>query len=531
MTSVGSVPLSSTPALSAPGTTNPADASVLPSVAWSRVPDVATAIAKARAAQPAWARLSLAQRAERAMQLARRIVERRDEIGQILAQETGRSLVEAQMSELVTAVSYVKGAIRAAEKALASETIALPKLEHPGKKVVVEAVPRGVIGIIAPWNYPLGNFMKSLYPALLSGNGVVLKPSEHTPRAGAWLMAQCAELFPAGLVQLVQGDGQIGAALIEAGVDAIVFTGSVATGKRVSLMCAERLVPCSVELGGKDAAIVLADCDLERTAVGVAYWALHNAGQNCAGIERVYVEQAIADAFVARLTHVVKSVRVNADASGKSDAEIGPLQNPAQLALVERHVQDAVARGARVLCGGARTGAGYGFWPTVLDGCDESMLVVHEETFGPVIAVVRVKDAEEALRRANDSKYGLNGSVWTRNLERGAELARRMDVGIALVNNHAFTGIVAEAPWTGVRDTGPGVAASRHSYPTFVRRRTLVIDSNSDPDPYWFPSTPELGALADAVAQMQLGSMTAALKALSALKKRVAAIRKLARGE
>jgi acyl-CoA reductase-like NAD-dependent aldehyde dehydrogenase len=243
------------------------------------------------------------------------------------------------------------------------------------------------------------------------------------------------------------------------------------------------------------------------------------------------VEQAIADAFVARLTHVVKSVRVNADASGKSDAEIGPLQNPAQLALVERHVQDAVARGARVLCGGARTGAGYGFWPTVLDGCDESMLVVHEETFGPVIAVVRVKDAEEALRRANDSKYGLNGSVWTRNLERGAELARRMDVGIALVNNHAFTGIVAEAPWTGVRDTGPGVAASRHSYPTFVRRRTLVIDSNSDPDPYWFPSTPELGALADAVAQMQLGSMTAALKALSALKKRVAAIRKLARGE
>jgi acyl-CoA reductase-like NAD-dependent aldehyde dehydrogenase len=344
-------------------------------------------------------------------------------------------------------------------------------------------------------------------------------------------MAQCAEIFPEGLVQLVQGDGQIGAALIEGGVDSIVFTGSVATGRRVSVMAAERFVPCSVELGGKDAAIVLADCDLERTAAGVAYWALHNAGQNCAGIERVYVEQAIADQFVARLAHVVKSVRVNADASGKSEAEIGPLQNAAQLALVERHVQDAVARGARVLCGGARTGSGYGFWPTLLDSCDESMQVVHEETFGPVIAVIRVKDAEEALRRANDSKYGLNGSVWTRNLERGAELARRMDVGIALVNNHAFTGIVAEAPWTGVRDTGTGVAASRHSYPSFVRRRTVVIDSNSDPDPYWFPSTSELGVLAEAVAQMQLGSLSAALKALGALKKRVAAIRKLARGE
>jgi acyl-CoA reductase-like NAD-dependent aldehyde dehydrogenase len=468
---------------------------------------------------------------QRAMTLARRIVEKRDEIGRILAQETGRSLVEAQMSEVVTAVSYVKGAIRAAEKALASETIALPKLEHPGKKVVVEAVPRGVIGIIAPWNYPLGNFMKSLYPALLSGNGVVLKPSEHTPRAGAWLAAQCAEIFPPGLVQLVQGDGQIGAALLDGGIDSIVFTGSVATGRRVSIMAAERLIPCSVELGGKDAAIVLADCDLERTAAGIAYWALHNAGQNCARIERVYVEDAIADRFVARLVHVVKAVRVNADASGASEAEIGPLQNGAQVGLVERHVQDAVARGAKLLCGGARSGAGYGFQPTVLDACDEAMQVVHEETFGPVIAVIRVKDAEEALRRANDSKYGLNGSVWTRDLERGLALARRMDVGIALVNNHAFTGIVAEAPWTGVRETGPGVAASRHSYPTFVRRRTVVIDRNSDPDPYWFPTTPELRVLADAVAEMQLGSLTAALRALGALKKRVAAIRKLARGE
>jgi acyl-CoA reductase-like NAD-dependent aldehyde dehydrogenase len=510
---------------------NPADESALPPVAWSRVSEVQEAIAKGRAAQPAWARLTLDQRAERAMALARRIVERRDEIGLILAQETGRSVVEAQMSEVVTAVSYVKGAIRAAEKALASETVQLPKLEHPGKKVIVETVPRGVIGIIAPWNYPLGNFMKSLYPALLSGNGVVLKPSEHTPRAGAWLKAQCVEIFPPGLVQLVQGAGDIGAALIEGGVDGIVFTGSVATGRRVSIMAAERLVPCSVELGGKDAAIVLADCDLERTAAGIAYWALHNAGQNCAGIERVYVEAAIAERFVARLTHVVKAVRVNADASGKSDAEIGPLQNPAQLALVERHVQDALSRGAKLLCGGARTGSGYGYQPTVLDGCDESMQVVHEETFGPVIAVIRVKDADEAIKRANDSKYGLNGSVWTRDLDKGAALARRLDVGIALVNNHAFTGIVAEAPWTGVRETGPGVAASRHSYPTFVRRRTVVIDKNSDPDPYWFPATPELGTLADAVAQMQLGSMSAALKALGALKKRVAAIRKLARGE
>jgi len=279
-----------------------------------------------------------------------------------------------------------------------------------------------------------------------------------------------------------------------------------------------------VELGGKDAAIVLADCDLERTVVGVAQWALHNCGQNCAAIERVYVEEAIADELVRRLGKVADALRV---APGDGPTDLGPLQNEAQLRIVEAHVADARARGAALVAGGERTGHGLGYRPTVLDRCTQDMQVVREETFGPVIAVVRVKDAEEAIAKANDSSYGLNGSVWTKDIPRGAALARRLEVGVALVNNHAFTGILAEAPWTGVKETGPGVAASRHAYPTFVRRRTVLVDSSSKPDPWWIPANEDLRELGEALVQRQLGSLGVLFKLLGLVGKRVRAIRAL----
>ena len=517
------------PSLPEPGTLNPADLSPLSPVAQSSAEDVQAAVAAARTAQLAWGATSLDERCKLVLAFGRRIVEKRAEIGLVLSQETGRQVTECLMSEVVTAISFAKAAIRAGRNALTVEKIKLSPLEFPGKKVIVEPVPRGVIGIIAPWNYPLGNFMKSLIPALLAGNGVVLKPSEHTPRSGALLASLCGEIFPKGLVQLVQGGGAVGAGLIDAGIDAVVFTGSVPTGKRVAQKAAERLIPCSVELGGKDAAIVLADCHLERTVVGVTNWAIHNAGQNCAAIERVYVEDAIADKFVERLAKVVGQLRV-APQPEEGMADLGPMQNEAQLRIVEAHVEEAKLKGAKLLCGGARTGRGLGYQPTVLDRCDHTMRVVNEETFGPVIAVVRVRDAEEAIRLANDTRYGLNGSVWTANLERGAELARRLVVGVALVNNHSVTGVMPETPWTGTRDTGFGVASSRHAYPTFVRRRTVFIDSAKQPEPFWFPFNADMTVFAEKVAQMSLGSLGATLSLLGLIKKRVAAITKLASG-
>ncbi|HEY1089065.1 MAG TPA: aldehyde dehydrogenase family protein, partial [Archangium sp.] len=417
-------------------------------------------------------------------------------------------------------------AIAVAKQALKPSKVELSMLDFPGKSGVTELIPRGVIGVIAPWNYPLGNFWKSLFPALLAGNGVVLKPSEHTPRTGAFLVECCVQVLPKGLVGLVHGAGDVGQALVDE-VDGIVFTGSVPSGRRVASRAAERLIPTSLELGGKDAAIVLADCDLERTALGIAQWSMHNCGQNCAGIERVYVEEAIADRFVELLTRIVGKLRVS---TGDDESELGPLQNAAQLALVEKHVEGAKAAGAMVTVGGQRIGAGLGYRPTVVDFCTDEMELVRDETFGPVVAVLRVKDSEEAVRRANDSRYGLNGSVWTTDLERGAALVRKLEVGVGYVNNHGFAGILADVPWTGVKDTGPGIAASAHSYGIFTRPRTVIVDGGKNPDPWWIPASPELNQFVEALlARGRGGGLGVLLKLGGLVKKRVAQVNTLAK--
>lgn len=503
-----------------PGCQCPADLRPLEPVAESDQEAIALAVARARQAQSEWGAMGLRERIRRVEQLTRRVLERRDEVLSIMVDESGRSRTECLMTEVAGIVEMGKSAARIAKKALAPERIPISRINYPGKKAWIEAVPRGVVGIIAPWNYPLGNFYKPLFPALYAGNGVVLKPSEHTPRTGAWLASVCEEILPAGLVGCVQGGGSVGAALLDAGIDAVVFTGSVATGKRVAAAAAERLIPCSAELGGKDAAIVLADCHFERTVAGVAQWAIHNAGHNCAAIERVLVEEAIADRFVAALGKLLEGLRV----APTENADLGPIQNAPQLALIERHVAEAIAEGATLVCGGERTGSGLGYRPTLLDHCTPSMRVWRDETFGPVIAVMRVAHAEDAIEAANRSEFGLNGSIWTRDLQRGAMLARRLEVGVALVNNHAVTGIMPELPWTGVKNTGFGVASSRHAYPTFVRRRALFVDSNKRPDPWWMPATEDLARLGETIVSFSLGSFASALSLPGLVGRRMKAI-------
>jgi len=254
-------------------------------------------------------------------------------------------------------------------------------------------------------------------------------------------------------------------------------------------------------MGGKDPAIVLADCDLDRTVAGITHWALCNAGQACGAIEIVYAERGIADRLVSRLREVWLQLRVGPDEGTRAD--VAPLANRRQLEVVRQQVEDARARGATVVCGGAMVGDGLWFAPTLLDQCTDSMAVVRDETFGPVLAVIRVDGPDEAIRAANRLRYGLGASIWTRDLARGQRLAERLGYGVVSVNNHSFTGAIPALPWSGTRATGFGVANSALALSTFVRPRALVVDRRKDPELYWMPYDDGLVELGEVLADVQ----------------------------
>lgn len=489
--------------VAAPGSVCPIDLSPLRPVAPASADDVARAVRRARHAQEQWRDTPVAARVEAMRQAAKSMLARRHEVVSLVRTEIGKTDAEAIFHEALGPLDTLNAWVSVIEKHAARESVFLNPVSFPGKRAWVDLVPRGVVGVIAPWNYPVAGLYRSVFPALLTGNAVVLKPSEHAPRSSAWLIDALAPFLPEGLVAVVQGDGRVGAMLLDADLDACVFTGSPETGRAVRIRCAEKGIPSSVEMGGKDAAIVLADCDLERTVAGVTAWALGNAGQACGAIEVAYVEATIADAFVARLAHAWSRLRAAPGPMGETD--VGPLAHQRQFDLVRAHVDDARERGAVVACGGAPTGVGLYYLPTVLDRCTDDMAVVRDETFGPVLAVVRVEGASDAVARVNRARYGLGCSIWSRDIDRAHRLAARLDVGVVTVNNHALSGAIPSLPWSGTRATGHGVANSHHALATFVRPRAVITDRSSQPELYWAPFDRELVEFGDTLCDVQRG--------------------------
>jgi succinate-semialdehyde dehydrogenase/glutarate-semialdehyde dehydrogenase len=447
--------------------------------------DVRAAVERARKAQAAWSEMRFEERGRFLRRAVQVLIARLDEFVETIVRETGKPEFEVLSAELLAACDSLEFWAKRARRILAERSVPLHLMKTKRLRLVYQ--PLGVVGIITPWNFPFVLALNPTAQALMAGNGVVLKPSEVTPHAGRLV----EELFreagvPEGLVTCVTGDGSTGAALLEAGVDKISFTGSVRTGRKIAEVCGRNLIPCTLELGGKDPMVVCADADLERAANGAVYGAFANAGQVCVSTERVYVADEVADEFVRRV--VEKTARLRQGAGGEAD--VGPLIWPQQLAVVERHVDDARSRGARILTGGRRNPdyEGLFYEPTVLTEVTHEMLVMREESFGPLLPIMRVRDEEEALRLANDSRYGLNANVWTRDKRRGLALARQIRSGCAVVNDCMITYGIPESPFGGMGDSGIGRVNGELGLKGYCRVQSIVIDRfGSKAEPIWFP--------------------------------------------
>jgi acyl-CoA reductase-like NAD-dependent aldehyde dehydrogenase len=463
---------------------SPAEGAHLASVPLCGRDEVRAAVGRARVVQAEWAGLPLSDRVRRLGRVLPVLRERCDEIVGSIVAETGKAEPEA-LAEVAVVTDLVRYYLADAEHILRSRRV--PTGWLLGKSATVHREPYGVIGVISPWNYPFILVMSPVMTALFAGNGVVVKPSEHTPLTGLLVPRILADAgIPEGLASVVTGDGTTGAELIAAGIDKVAFTGSPHTGRRIMAKAAEHLVPVSLELGGKDAAIVLEDADLDRAAAGVVFGAFFNAGQTCVSIERAFVVEAVFDAFVERVCHLAAALRTGA--AGEFD--VGPITTPQQLAVVERHIDDAVSKGARVLTGGERADPAANLvLPTVIVDVTSDMAVLRDETFGPVLPVVRVADEEEALRHANEGAYGLFASVWTGDRRRGEALARRIRAGGVSVNDVLTHYAVPGLPMGGVGSSGFGRTGGREGLEELTRTHTVLTHrwGLGKRELYWFP--------------------------------------------
>ncbi|HTJ44517.1 MAG TPA: aldehyde dehydrogenase family protein [Kofleriaceae bacterium] len=445
--------------------------------------EVKAAVARARMAQAAWGALKFADRA-RVMEKARTILMREQErFIEVIRRETGRSHFETLMMEIFPALDSLTYYAKHAEKFLTDKRPGMHLLRT--KKLLVTYKPLGVVGIITPWNGPFILALNPTVQALMAGNAVIVKPSEVTPFSGELV----GELFreaglPENVFQCVLGDGETGAALVGAGVDKISFTGSVATGRKVGEACGRALVPCTLELGGKDAMIVCDDADLERAAGGAVFGGFFNAGQFCCGTERVYVHDAIFDAFVARVVEKTRALRQGTE----GEYDVGRMIWPRQLDVIERHMADAIAKGARVLCGGKRNGGFYE--PTVLVDVTHEMSIMTEETFGPILPIVRVASDDVAIEMANDSIYGLSGTVWSKDEARAIAIARRLETGSVCINESSITYGACEAPFGGRKQSGVGQVNGEVGLRGYCHAMPIVIDRFGTKEEHvWYPYT------------------------------------------
>ena len=469
---------------------NPATGEVLGELDSAGPTEVRAAVARARAAQPEWNAWGIRNRIEVLRRFQQILLARKTDVARRITLEAGKPLVEALLTEVLVVLDAARFLIDNAFAILREQTLAHGNLVMKTKSGRVLQEPYGVVGIISPWNYPFSIPATETMAALVAGNAVVLKPSELTPLIALALQSLLREAgVPNDIFQVLPGEGATGAALVASEIDKLIFTGSVATGRRIAQIAAERLLPVVLELGGIDPMRVLEDADIDVASSGAVWGAFMNAGQTCLSVERCYVHQRLYADFLDACSEKARKLRVG---NGMDEAtEIGPMVHERQVRVVESHVEDALRRGARVLAGGARLrelGPMF-FAPTVLADVDHSMRVMSkdEETFGPVLPIASFRDDAEVVRLANDSSYGLAASVWTRDQSRGEWMARQIDAGTVMVNDAVSCFSISEAPHGGVKSSGLGRTHGRWGLEEMVRVK--YVDSDRVPGMkkiWWF---------------------------------------------
>ena len=469
---------------------NPATGETIGHVPAMGADEVAELVHRARAAQPGWEALGFEGRAAVMRAMRRWVVENRERVVRVLMEEGGKTWEDAQTGELLYCADALGFWASRARRYLADERVRPHSPFLLGRTLIQRYRPYAVVGVVGPWNYPLTNNFGDAIPALMAGSAVVLKPSSVTPRTSL-LMAEGMKAagLPDDVFLVATGTAEAGAALIDH-VDMLHFTGSTAVGRKVMARAAERPVPVTLELGGNDPMIVLRDADLDRAARAALFGGMHNGGQACISVERVYVEEAVHDEFVRRVVEQARRLRQGVP-GGPGSVDVGAVTLAEQAETIDRQVREAVDAGATIEVGGGRAdGPGCYFQPTVLTDVDHSMAIMTDETFGPTLPIMRVRDADEALRLANDSPYGLDASVWTGDRRRGERLARRVEAGAVCVNDALANYLALDVSLGGAKESGIGARHGAKGIQKYCQTQSILVRRfGLRREPQFFPNS------------------------------------------
>ena len=467
--------------------------------------------------QPFWAQLSLEDRGRYMKRAAAVLVDEMDDVARLLTSEQGKPIVESYTMEIVPTIDALNWVGGEGPKILGDEPIGYPQVFLKTKKSFFSYEPIGVVGVIAPWNYPWSIPLGEIAIALMAGNGVIFKPASLTPLLGERIQSIFEKGgLPEGLLRTVHGGGSIGQAICESpNVGKVFFTGSVEVGRKVGEICAKNLKGSVLELGGKDPQIVCADADLANAVSGCVWGGFANSGQTCSGIERTYVVEDVADRFLEGVVREIERLTVG-DQLGW-ETEIGPMVSAGQADLVTGLVDDALKAGADRLTGGPREVDGFSgrfIAPTVLAGVDDEMRIMREEIFGPVVPVIVVKDEAEAMERANDSNFGLGASIWTTDRAKGERMARQIESGMVWINDHSYSHGACQTSWGGVKESGLGRSHSKFGFYECVNVKHIAWEPGLTRDFWWQPYDKSLGDALRSSARLLYGRSGQRLKAL-----------------